>query len=322
MPYVGQLMAAGLAKEASLGVLQTPPTEFLPIYPPESFMPAITLLESTAIRALPDRIYKAMQGPGEVKGMKAKWEAEPENIGNLLMAAFGTDNVTGAANTGYTHAFTRLVAAQLPTYSWWLDKGAKQLQFLGCMLNKLDITAKTKEFVLVESEWVGLSYDNTGAPQTPVYSAVKPWKFDMATVKIDGGAINNYDNVKVTFDNFVKADHALSGSIYPAKIYSEGFEVTVTMDLFVEDATEYAKFLAGGSTAIQLVLTHSDNITGADPGNPYKLTIDIPDAKYSVASYPLPSGIIKISFTARGIYYVASTKTVSAELINSVSAAY
>lgn len=322
MPYVGQLMAAGLAKESSLGVLQSPPTEFLPIYPPDSFMPAITLLESTAIRALPDRIYKAMQGPGEVKGMKTKWEAEPENIGNLLMACFGADVVTGALSTGYTHTFKRAVVAQLPTYSWWIDKGAKQLQFLGCMLNKLDITAKTKEFVLVESEWVGLSYDDTGTTQTPVYSAVKPWKFNMADVKIDAGSILNYDNVKVTFDNFVKADHALSGSIYPAKIYSEGFEVTISMDLFVENATEYAKFLAGNSTAIQLVLTHSDNITGADPANPFKLTIDIPDAKYSVASYPLPSGIIKVSFTARAIYNVATTKTASVALINSVSSAY
>jgi len=322
MPYVGQLMAAGLAKESSLGVLQTPPTEFLPIYPPDSLMPTITLLESTAIRALPDKIYKAMQGPGEVKGMKTKWEAEPENIGNLLMACFGTDTLTGSAPNGYQHKFTRAVVAQLPTYSWWIDKGAKKLQFLGCMLSKLDITAKAKEFVLVESEWVGLSYDDTGTTQTPVYSAVEPWKFDMVDVKIDAGSIANYDNVKITFDNMVKADHALSGSIYPAKIYSEGFEVTVTMDLFVEDSTEYAKFLAGNVTALQFIMTHSDDITGATAGTKYKLTIDIPTAKYSVASYPLPTGVIKINFTARGIYTVASTKTASVELLNSVSAAY
>jgi hypothetical protein len=248
--YVGQLRAAGLAKEVTLGTLVTPPTEFLPYLAPDSFMPTIELLESTAIRGIPEKLYKAAQGAGDIKGMKLKWDAEPENIGNLLMAVFGTDTVseyasfaigsstckidfkisggsqlhasiatgtyamgsssaiagslcaaiktamdaagggttftvsfnsgtkkltitpssgtlqilwltgTNQANGAYSvlgwthadtndassqtsdsttavqawqHTFTRLAAAALPSYSWWFDKGAKYMQFLGCM---------------------------------------------------------------------------------------------------------------------------------------------------------------------------------------------
>src|SRR5690348_4512298 len=100
--YVGQLLAAGLAKESVVGTLVSPPTEFLGIIPPDSFYPSISILEVLGVRSLPDKVYKAVQGAGEVKGMKLKWECEPENIGNLLMGCFGTDNKTGSAGAGYT----------------------------------------------------------------------------------------------------------------------------------------------------------------------------------------------------------------------------
>lgn len=320
--YTGQLRAAGLAKESVVGTLVTPPTEFLPYQAPDSFFPSISLLESTAIRALPDRVYKASQGPGEVKGMKVKWEAEPENIGNLLMAAFGTDTKTGATATGFTHTFTRLANAQLPTYSWWFDKGSKYPQFTGSMLSKLDITAKARDFILVDSDWTALAYDDTGITRSPTYSALKPFKFDQCVVNVDGSQVNNYDNVKITIDNMVKADHVLNTSIYPGKIYSEGFGVSVSMDLIVEDATQYAKFLAGTTAALNFVITSTQDITGANAGVKNSLTIDIPTVMYSAAAFPNPQGLLKIAYTAKGIYTTGSTKTISVALKNSVSAAY
>jgi hypothetical protein len=320
--YVGQLMAAGLAKESVVGTLVTPPTEFLPLILPDSFFPTIQLLESTAIRSLPDRIYKVSQGPGEVKGMKTKWEAEPENIGNLLMGAFGTDTKTGSGAAGYTHTFSRLANAQLPSYSWWFNKGAKFPQFLGCMVNKLELSNKAKEFLIADADWTGLSYDDNGTSKSPTYSAVKPFKFDQLVCTIAGGAVNDYDNLKITFDNMVEADHALAGSIYPKKIYSKGFEVTVSLDFFVENATEYNKFLAGTAASMNFVWTSADDITGASGGVKNTLTIDIPTVNYSVAAYPLPNGVIKINFTGRGVYTTGSTKTVSVALKNSISTAY
>ena len=439
--YVGQLRSAGLAKEVTVGTLVTPPTEFIPYVPPDSFIPQIQLLEVQSVYSIPDKIRQASQGPGEVKGMKLKWFGSPENIGNLLMGTFGTDTLAESAsyvittgvndkidfkenggsqlhatiaagtyamgssssvngslckaiktaleaaagagltytvtfNSGtskvtitassttvqilwltgtnqataayavlgfshadtsaalavtsdsttatqaWSHTFTRLSAAQLPTYSWWFDKGAKYQQFLGCMVNKLELNIKAKEFLTMDTEWVGLAYDDNGSSQSPSYNALKPFKFDNCVVNIDGSQVNNYDNVKITFDNMAKADHVLKGSIWAGKVYSEGFEVTVSLDFFVEDATQYAKFLAGTTCALNFVLTHNSDVTGAYTGTKNKLTIDIPTAMYSVASYPNVPGVLKIAFTARGIYTTSSTKTASVALINSASSAY
>lgn len=440
MPYIGQLRAAGLAKETVVGTLVTPPTEFIPYVPPDSFMPTIELLESTEVRSNPNRLYKAAQGAGDIKGLKLKWEAEPENIGNLLMAVFGTDTTSeyasytisssnnkinfkedggseltatltsgtyimgassavagslckeikdqleaaaGSAGTytvtynsgtrkititvsggaaalqllwltgtnqanaayavlGWTHAntnsaaaqtsdstttsqvyqhlFTRLSAAQLPSYSWWFDKGVIYPQFVGCMVNKMDLIAKAREYVMVESEWTALGFDDTGITQSPSYSAVAPWKFDMAQLRLDAGLVQNYDNLKISFDNYVKADHLLNQNIYPGVIYSEGFDVTISMDMVVEDAVQYQKFLNGTEVDVNVQLVHT-----AMAGNgaiPYSLEFDLPRAMYSVASYPNPQGLLKVSFTARGIYSTSESKIASVALRNSISTSY
>lgn len=438
-PYVGQLQSAGLAKEGTVGTLQTPPTEFIPFIPADAFFPSIALLKSTGIRNVPDRVYKAEQGAGEVKGLKLKWEAEGENIGNLLMGTFGVDTLTeaasftissgvndkidfkesggsqlhatiaagtyamgtssavvgslcaaiktaldGAGGTTYTiswnagtkkmtitpaagtiqllwltgtnqataaysilgwthadtndassqtsdsttaiavynHTFSRINASQLPTYSWWFEKGPKYMQFLGSMVNKLDITAKAKEVVMVEVDYTALSYDDNGSSQSPTYSPVRPWVFNMMAVNVDSAPVTGYDNLKISFDNMVKADHVLNQSIYPGKIYSEGWEISVSLDLFFEDTTQYAKFLAGTSCALNFVLTSVDDITGARAGTKYVLTLDMPTVYYEAAPIPDAPGVLKISFTGKPIYTVSSTKTISAVLKNSVSSAY
>lgn len=320
--FIGQLRAMGMAKEVTAGVLVTPPTVFLPYIPPDSFMTAITLLPTMGIRAVPDKIYKASQGPAEMKGLKLKLELEPENCGQILQAAFGSDVMTGSAQQGFLHTFQRQAVTQLPTYSIWWDKGAKYFQFLGTMCSKLDIGIKAREYIFLETEWVAQTYDDTGITRSPTYSPRKAFIFSNCQVKVDGVVINNYDNIKISFDNYVKADHALSGSIYPAKIYSEGFECTVTMDLFVEDSTQYQKFLSGSSAALNFQITSSEAIAGSNPTAFHQMIIDIPTINYTVFSLPAGTGVLKYSITAKGIYTVSSAKTASVSLLNSVGQAY
>ncbi len=234
-------------------------------------------------------------------------------------------SVTSASTTTvpvFTHTFVRQAVAQLPTYSFWFDKNPLYPQFAGCMLNKLDIDIKAKEFVHADTEWVGLSYDATGITHSPTYSPIKPFRFNQAVVKIDGSSILNYDNIKVSIDNMVKADHALASTIYPAKIYSEGMRVEVSMDLFFEDATQYNKFLAGTTCSLEVILTHSDDISGAASGQKYILDITIPVVFYKTANLPIPTGILKIAFSGEGVYDTNTSKTISVALTNGVAAAY
>lgn len=222
----------------------------------------------------------------------------------------------------FTHTFARQAVPQLPTYSFWFDKYPLYPQFAGCMLNKMDIEIKAKELVTLDAEWMGLAYDATGITHTPSYNAARPFVFNQAVISIDGAPVLNYDHLKISVNNMVKADHALSGSIYPAKIYSEGMDVEVSAELFFEDAAQYNKFLAGTTAHIQVVLTHADDVSGAASGTKYSLTIDIPVVVYKSANLIIPTGVLKIPFMGTAIYDSTTSKTISAVLKNSVSNAY
>lgn len=236
-------------------------------------------------------------------------------------AASLTSNSTTAV-APFTHTFVRQAVAQLPTYSFWFDKYPLYPQIAGAMLNKLDLEIKSKEMVMMDTEWEALSYDATGITRTPTYSAVRPFTFNQCTVSVDGGSDLNYDDLKLTINNMVKTDHALSGSIYPAKIYSEGMDVDFSATLFFEDAVQYNKFLAGTTAAFIITLTSADDISGAPSGNKYKLVINLPAVVYQVANLPIPSGVLKITFNAKAMYDTVTSKTVNMLLTNGVPTAY
>lgn len=438
MPYIGRLGSLGIAKEIAPGTLNNTPDNWLAFMPPESISPDIKLLEHNGIFAKPDYVYKASQGPGSVPSAKFKLIAEPENIGEIMMGAFGVDTLsdiasvtigatnkyidfdvdggpalaatlttgsfpygassavagslcanikaamevvatgrtitvtyayatkkftiaidgihtikilwltgTNNANGAYTplgftkadtteasshisdattaqpamlHSFTRLANAQLPTYSFFVDKGGfKQMMFAGAMLNKLTLEAKAKEYVTADADFSCLRYDSDGTG-TQSYSLLRPFTFDEVAVNFAGGGPElDYDNIKIEIDNMVKMEHTLGGSIWATKIWSEGFKVTVAADFFVENSTEYAKYLAGTDTSLDITVTSSEFIVGAVP---YKMSFSIPLSKYSAAPLQINAGILKIPYSMVGIYDPSTTKTLSATLQNTKPAAY
>lgn len=222
----------------------------------------------------------------------------------------------------FTHTFVRTAVTQLPTYSWWFDKNPLYPQFLGCMLNKADIEVKAKELVILDTDWTAQNYDATGTTQAATYSAVRPFAFNMASISIDGAPSLDVDNLKVSINNNVKADHIIGSSRYPGKTYSEGFEVELSAELFFEDAVQYNKFLAGTTAAFIITLTHSDDISGAASGQKSSLVMTLPNMVYKSANLPIPSGVLKVPFMAHVMYDTASGYTMNAVLKNGVATAY
>jgi hypothetical protein len=322
MPYIGALRACGLAKETTVGTLVTPPTRFLPYIPPDGFNIAYDLIESQGIRTLPDQIYKVQQGLGTIKGAKLKLEVEPENCGEILMALMGVDTPVLSASTAYTHTFTRLGAAQLPTYSFWFDRGPKFSQYTGCMLSKVDFSIKPKGFLEADTDWEALKYDDTGSSQSPSYSPRKPFTFNQAVVKLDGSQINNYSEIKITVDNMVATTPTLNATQFASKIYSAGLKCTVQAKLVFEDTTQYTKYLAGTSAAFNVAFTSAETIAGSTGNVPYSLTFDIPTMNYKSAPIANPKGLMEVTFDGVAVYTVGSTKTLSVALVNSISASY
>ena len=442
MPFLGRLGIAGFAKEGAVpGVAVVPPTVFLPFLPPESFTPAIALLESKGVFTHADVVHRTAQGAGEIKGAKIKTELNPDTIGHMLMAAFGADTVTEVASyvvtlatndkidftedggapvaatltpgtykmgtsssqagtlcaliksameavngaSTYTvtysyttkkltitksagvfvinwatgantataaktllgfsnadtasaiaatsdsttqpavqsHVFKRADVSQLPTYTYWFKKADKYPYFSGCMLSKLSVEAKAKEYITADAEFVGLKYegyDAAGAGVSPSYSTRVPFTFANAVLKMDTVASLDYDTLKFDLDNMVEAEHVVATDIWAKKVWAGGFRATLAANLIFEDDVQYQKFLSSADAKVELILTHGDSINTA--GTKYALTFTVPVAKYLTAPFVLPDGRISVPFTAVAKYNVADSASIIATLVTDVAVAY
>jgi hypothetical protein len=320
MPYVGQLLSLGLAKESTPGTFVLPPTRFINYVPPATFAPAIQLLAEKSIYQTPDKVIKVVQGVEEFKGMKLKVEVEPMNIGEILMGAFGTDTLTGS--NPYTHKFTRAAVTQLPTYTVWVNQGSGYAVFGGCMVGKLDLMIKAKELVTADVDYTGITYES-GSTESQSYSSVEPFTYETAAISIAGTQINDYDECKISINNNVKADHTLSTLITPTKIYSEGYEVDISLDMYVESgniAQWSTDFLSGTAQTFQAVLTHPQIAHGSTP---YSLTLYAPVMNYKTAPFHNVASVLKIPFSAYAVYDLNNTNlSFYATLVNEQSTSY
>lgn len=318
MTYTGPLRSLGLAKETTLNTPVTTPTRWLAYVPPETFSPQIPLVESKGVRAVPDMPVKSAQGAAKISGAKLKIELEPENIGEILQALAGSDTYTGSVGYG-THVFKRQAVDVLPSYTFLIDKGPSWYSVAGALLNKFTLDVKQGAEALVETEWEAMSFA-TASSKTPSYSALPLLTFANSQIRIAGSDANDYDDFKLTIDNMVKAGHVVGPSNYPQKIWSEGMKTSVSLDYYLEGTTEYAKFLAGTSSSVQIALTGGTIPTTAVN---YSLTWLIPVGKYATAPLSNPTGVLKIPFAATAHYDLGSTnESWVATLVNGVESQY
>lgn len=252
------------------------------------------------------------------------------SITALTTMGFTADSASAIAATSdsttatapWSHAFTRISSASLPSYSFWQKNGPDYPEHSGCMLNKLDFDIKKGEFVIVDAEWVGLLYNAAGATQTTSFSALRPFKFDQAAITLGGSSNLDTEELKISIQNDVAAEHVVGNTIWATKIYSKGFKVAVSGTIIVEDVTEWTKFINGTASSLTVVITSSEAITGTSPAQYYSLTLTIPTLNYRAMPRPMPKDLLKISFTGDAIYNVGSTATMTAAYKNTVATAY
>lgn len=229
-----------------------------------------------------------------------------------------TGGLTPGYTTGSIHSFIPQNVSALPTLTWWFDKALKFPLFAGSMCNKFDLTIKSKGIVEADLEYVGRVYDDVdGSSKATTFSALPPFVWSNAVLNIDGAVKPGYDNFKASLNNGVKADHALSNSIWPYVNYSEGFTPDISAELFFEDTVQYAKFLLGTTSHVNVTLTFVYN------GVTYQMIIDIPNWYYKSANLVIPSnGPLKIPFTGMAEYNAGLGYDVQIVLINDVTSQY
>ena len=247
-----------------------------------------------------------------------------KSIGPLIGFSTAADSTGASTYTGvaviaaFSHAFSRLASAQLPSYSWWQKNGIDYPTFSGCQLSKLEIDIKAKEFVVASADWVGLSYA-AGVSETTTYSAHNAFKFDQAVITVAGSPVVDYEEVKIVIDNAVENVHTVGNGINATKNYSKYFKVSLSMTLTVENTTEWAKFVAGTLSSVTITINSTEKVKGAIP---FSLTYTMTNIAYKSAPRPVAKDLIKMTLAAEATSSINSSTTLTATLVNSIGSAY
>ena len=219
----------------------------------------------------------------------------------------------------FSHAFTRAQTAQLPSYSWWkMNAGLDYEQFTGCLLSKLELDIKAKEFVEVSADWIGLK-GATSTSQSQSYSTHNAFKFDQVVPTVAGSPVADYDDIKLTIDNMGENVHTIGSSIWATKNYSKGFKVSLSMTITVENTTEWAKFIAGTPSSVTITMTSIEAIKATTY---FSLTLTMTNVVYKGAPRPLGKDLLKITFTSDATSSINSSTTLTATLVNSIGVSY
>lgn len=312
MPTSKFLTTFGIAKE-SVENTAVAPTRFFPVMSESMAVSGAPIMVEGATGS-PHQKIKSQAGAFSVAGAFSS-EIDPIMFGELMFAAFGSGTAATASNVG-THTFVRLGSTKLPTHTVWANRSLDEVEFTGMMISKLSISLKKGEAAKFTADWVGRGRGTSLGTQAATYGTVQPFTFSMGSLVIAGTAVANYDSLDIVIDNKTKADHTIGTSQFPSQIWTEGFDITISGELYAENYTEYAKYLAGGTTSVNLDLVHSANVTGSIP---YRLAFAAGAVAYESIGEPMmdsPNGPFKVKFSGAVLNPPGSSFPFSGSIVN------
>lgn len=233
MPYPsiteksGALSATGIGLESSFGVAVAV-NSFLPMTgntmeaDPGWFSPPLM----TGNR---DKQYYNMYGEAKFTGA-IDGPLFPTNAVQVLVAAIGTDVVTGTA-APYTHTLSQ--ANTLPSLTVEKNIGGYQsLTFAGCRVGKLSIKAPVgSEPVSMTADLTGQSVAVTTTPTAVSLVNEMPFSFAEASLSLGGNARADVTNVTIEIDNGLKETYTYSGNHGPSFITPVTLKCSGTFDV-------------------------------------------------------------------------------------------
>lgn len=244
----------------------------------------------------------------------------PSNAIELLVAAIGTDAVTGTTSP-YTHTISQ--ANSLPSLTVEKNIGAFQsLQFAGCRVGKFTLKVPTgNEAAMITAEVSGQSATVLDTPTAVSITNESPFVFAEAAASIFGTARTEAHNVEFNIDNGLKETYTYSGAHGPSFITPVTVSASGALDVVwdsLDDATygDYTKMENGTLGAFSITLTHPG--TGG-----YSVQLTAPQVAYSKYSNDLKvSDVVLASLTWEATKHLVDGYTVQAIVLNGVSTAY
>lgn len=315
----GSLSATGLAEETSFGVPVTA-TTFQPMTgntmesDPGWFSP--TLMMGTRDKQV-FNLYGEQQNIGSLDGALF-----PSNAIQLLVAAIGTDAVSGTA-APYTHTLSE--ANTLKSLTVEKDLGDYQsLQFAGARVNKLSIKAPVGNSpVSVTADMMAQSVAILTSPTAVSITNELPFVFAEASLTLFSHARAEVTNCQLDIDNGIKATYTYSGQHGPSFLTPLSLHVSGTIDVVwssLNDSTygDYTTMQNGTLGALSLAFAHPG-------GSGYSVTLTCPQvalAKYANDVKFEDVIMSSLTFEASKPLTGGSQYSIQAVVVNGASMAY
>jgi hypothetical protein len=181
--------------------------------------------------------------------------------------------------------------------------------YTGCVVDKLALTLSPQATVTYKADFIGSGFTNTtvtNATTTSNAAIASPMNSVASTIKEGGNVVAYIMGATFSFDRKHSVNYAM-GNAFPVSLSTSFFDVTGTIDVYLEDAVMYSKFALGTTSSLDFTLQDS-------AGNSYELIF--PSVRYTSASKDVKGTgpvELKMNFTA---VYDPSTAT-NAKIVRS-----
>lgn len=270
----------GFKKEASRGVGESAPAKYLAVGADSEFNYSAALVPDEKIRGLKERFPSAAGALSGSANLNAI-DVEAATIGDLLYGVLGAVATTqpdaAGAPTVFQHSFTRLNALQMPSFTYFVDRGLSVKRYPLSVIKKLAFKGTVNGKAQVDADLL-FKTEEPVASFAPSYGVPKPLMFFQTDFKIEAASDINVRSWSLSIDNNSEALRSYNLSRDARDIVSKkAFDIDGGFEIFFETEAQRAKFLAAGPSALNIVLT-GDTLQGTQKA---KLEFSMQEVKYS-----------------------------------------
>jgi hypothetical protein len=250
-----------VGKETTWGTAVTP-TYYIPFKDakPED---VIDTIKDDGIRGALAATYNIMQGV-QHSTMDGSGQVFPDSIGLFILAALGSDTVTGTGP--YTHTLKLNRTGQPPSLTHSRYDGTNMRQFAGHMIEELSFKWADNAALeyTIKSQGKASAIATTTTPTNTTTIPFMGWQF---TATLGGSSNLNLVGFDLSLKRKLYVQHSANNSQQPTSVTSLALEVTGKATFDKADDTELSAFL--NNTQPSFVLT------GTQPGTSYGLTFQM-----------------------------------------------
>lgn len=277
--------------------------------------------EAFGVRAPADTELGGKSVAGKVEGA-----VRPTSIGAFLSACFGEPDTTLLSAGVYQHVWDAVGAGMVPlplsimSVNGDVTPAIVEL-YKGCMLNTLELSAATKDYMMMAADFLGLGIDTSQSAPSVTRDGSAKFRWDQlgATLAVDGAAAApiKISEFGFTYGNGIELDDPAFGETNPTGATPGDVEVGCTFTANETLGAHRTRALLDTPENCRLVLTATGAHIGVTSVHT-SLAIDIARLRYTSVPVDISGKEIlkNVKVTCRGSLDETLSKLVTITLVN------